>query len=87
MQATGMMRWPSQPSSAGRGWQIPESRVSAGHGRQGIEKAYAHWFKNWEVRNYLSTVDRVISVDNQIGSTGRLSDTFQGIEGGRTEYS
>jgi ketosteroid isomerase-like protein len=28
--------------------QIPESKVSAGHGRQGIQKAFAHWFKNWQ---------------------------------------
>jgi ketosteroid isomerase-like protein len=49
--------------------QIPESKVSAGHGRVGIEKAYAHWFKNWQVRNYSSTVDRVVSVGNEIRST------------------
>jgi uncharacterized protein (TIGR02246 family) len=66
--------------------QIPESKVSAGHGRQGIEKAYAHWFKNWQVRNYSSTVDRVVTVGNEIHSTGRWSDTFQGIEGGATSF-
>jgi uncharacterized protein (TIGR02246 family) len=66
--------------------QIPESKVSAGHGRQGIEKAYAHWFKNWQVRNYSSTVDRVVAVGNEIRSTGRWSDIFQGIEGGATSF-
>jgi ketosteroid isomerase-like protein len=66
--------------------QIPESKVSAGHGRQGVEKAYAHWFKNWQVRNYSSTVDRVVAVGNEIRSTGRWSDTFQGIEGGATSF-
>jgi ketosteroid isomerase-like protein len=36
--------------------QIPESKVSAGHGRQGIEKAYGRWFKGWQVGNYFTTV-------------------------------
>jgi uncharacterized protein (TIGR02246 family) len=61
--------------------QIPESRVSPGHGRQGIEKAYAHWFKNWQIGNYVTTVDRVIAAGNEIRSFGTWSDNFKGNYG------
>jgi uncharacterized protein (TIGR02246 family) len=66
--------------------QIPESKVSAGHGRQGIEKAYARWFKNWNIHNYFSTVDRVIAIGNEIRSFGKWSDSFTGIEGSTTNF-
>jgi uncharacterized protein (TIGR02246 family) len=66
--------------------QIPESKVSAGHGRQGIEKAYARWFKGWQVGNYFTTVDRVIAVGNEIRSSGKWSDIFKGTEGGNTSF-
>jgi uncharacterized protein (TIGR02246 family) len=62
--------------------QIPESKVSPGHGRQGIEKAYARWFKGWQVTNYFTTVDRVTPAGNEIRSFGKWSDTFKGTEGG-----
>src|ERR1700733_10010018 len=66
--------------------EIPESKVSAGHGQQGIEKAYARWFKNWNIHNYFSTVDRVIAVGNEIRSFGKWSDSFTGIEGSTTNF-
>jgi ketosteroid isomerase-like protein len=66
--------------------EIPESKVSAGHGQQGIEKAYARWFKNWNIHNYFSTVDRVIAVGNEIRSFGKWSDSFKGIEGSTTNF-
>jgi uncharacterized protein (TIGR02246 family) len=62
--------------------QIPESKVSPGHGRQGIEKTYAHWFKGWQVGSYVTTVDRVTAVGNEIRSFGKWSDNFKGTEGG-----
>jgi uncharacterized protein (TIGR02246 family) len=66
--------------------QIPEQKLSPGHGRQGIEKTFAHWFKNWQVGNYITTVDRVIAAGNEIRSLGRWSDIFKGIEGGTTSF-
>jgi uncharacterized protein (TIGR02246 family) len=66
--------------------QIPESKVSAGHGRQGIEKAYARWFKGWQVTNYFTTVDRVTPAGNEIRSFGKWSDTFKGTEGGTQSF-
>jgi ketosteroid isomerase-like protein len=66
--------------------EIPESKVSAGHGQQGIEKSYARWFKNWNVHNYFSTVDRVIAVGDEIRSFGKWSDSFTGIEGSTTNF-
>jgi uncharacterized protein (TIGR02246 family) len=66
--------------------QIPESKVSAGHGRQGIEKAYAHWFKGWQVTNYFTTVDRVTPAGNEIRSFGKWSDIFKGTEGGTQSF-
>ena len=51
-------------------------------GRQGIEKAYARWFKGWQVTNYFTTVDRVTPAGNEIRSFGKWSDTFKGTEGG-----
>jgi uncharacterized protein (TIGR02246 family) len=66
--------------------QIPESKVSPGHGQQGIEKAYAHWFKGWQVGNYFTTVDRVIAVGNDIRSFGKWSDIFKGTEGGTQSF-
>ena len=66
--------------------QIPESKVSAGHGRQGIEKAYAHWFKGWQVTNYSTTVDRVIAVHDEIRSFGKWSDIFTGTDGGTQSF-
>jgi SnoaL-like domain len=49
--------------------QIPESKVSPGHGRQGIEKAYGRWFKGLQVDNYFTTVDWVTAVGNEIRSS------------------
>jgi uncharacterized protein (TIGR02246 family) len=66
--------------------QIPESKVSPGHGREGIEKAYARWFKGWQVGNYHTTVDRVTAVGNEIRSVGKWSDIFKGTEGGNTSF-
>jgi uncharacterized protein (TIGR02246 family) len=66
--------------------QIPEQKLSPGHGRQGIEKTFAHWFRNWQVGNYITTVDRVIAAGNEIRSLGRWSDMFKGTEGGATSF-
>jgi uncharacterized protein (TIGR02246 family) len=66
--------------------QIPESKVSPGHGRQGIEKAFAYWFKNWQVSNCITTVNRVIAAGNEIHSLGRWSDIFKGTLGGTQSF-
>jgi len=66
--------------------QIPESKVSPGHGGQGIEKAYGRWFKGWQAGNDFTTVDRVTVVGNQIRSFGKWSDVFKGTEGGYTSF-
>jgi ketosteroid isomerase-like protein len=66
--------------------QIPESKVSPGHGRQGMEKAFARWFKFWQVHNYFTTVDRVTAVGNEIRSFGKWSDSFKGIEGSTINF-
>jgi uncharacterized protein (TIGR02246 family) len=66
--------------------QIPESKVSPGHGRQGIEKAYGRWFKGWQVGNYFTTVDRVTAVGDEIRSFGKWSDIFKGTEGGTQSF-
>jgi uncharacterized protein (TIGR02246 family) len=66
--------------------QIPEQRLSPAHGRQGIENTFAHWFKNWQVGNYHTTVDRVTAVGNEIRSIGKWSDIFKGTMGGTQSF-
>jgi uncharacterized protein (TIGR02246 family) len=66
--------------------QIPEQKLSPGHGRQGIEKTFAHWFKNWQVGNYITTVNQVIAAGNEIRSLGRWSDIFKGTMGGTQSF-
>jgi uncharacterized protein (TIGR02246 family) len=50
---------------------------ATGHGRQAIEKAYANWFKHWQVGNYFTKVDRVNAVGNEVRSFGTWSDIFR----------
>jgi uncharacterized protein (TIGR02246 family) len=53
------------------------------HGRQAIEKDYAtHSFQNYHGNNRFTTVDRVISVGNEVHATGRWSGTYQEWGGG-----
>ena len=41
------------------------------HGREAIEKSYAHRFQRWHPSNYVSTIDRLIAVGEGRGFGGR----------------
>jgi uncharacterized protein (TIGR02246 family) len=44
------------------------------HGRQAIEKGYVQLdVKSWQIGSYITTVDRVVAVGNEVRSTGRWS--------------
>jgi uncharacterized protein (TIGR02246 family) len=43
------------------------------HGRQAIEKAYAHDFQSWHPHSRFTTVGRISAVGNEVRSTGRWS--------------
>jgi uncharacterized protein (TIGR02246 family) len=52
------------------------------HGRQAIEKAYANWdFKQWQLSNYFTRVDRVVAVGNEVRSSGTWSCVFKSWNG------
>jgi uncharacterized protein (TIGR02246 family) len=51
------------------------------HGRQAIEKSYANRFQRWHPNSYAGTVDRLISVGNDVRSIGRWSEVFQDADG------
>jgi uncharacterized protein (TIGR02246 family) len=53
------------------------------YGQKAIEKAYARWvFTTWQVRNYLTSVNRIFARGNEIRSSGTWSCTFQNTSGG-----
>ena len=44
------------------------------HGRQAIEKGYVQLdVKSWQIGSYITTVERVVAVGNEVRSTGRWS--------------
>ena len=49
------------------------------HGRQAIEKSYAHYFESWHPHSLVTTVIRVIEVGNEVRSNGRWSETFDDV--------
>jgi uncharacterized protein (TIGR02246 family) len=50
------------------------------HGRQAIEKSYENRFQRWHPKNYVSTVDRLNAVGNEIRSIGRWNEVFQDVD-------
>jgi uncharacterized protein (TIGR02246 family) len=53
------------------------------HGRQAIEKVYANWdFKQWQLSNYFTRVDRLVAVGIEVRSTGTWSCVFKSWSGG-----
>ena len=52
------------------------------HGREAIEKAYANWdFKQWQLSSYFTRVVRVVSVGNEVRSSGTWSCVFKSWNG------
>jgi uncharacterized protein (TIGR02246 family) len=51
------------------------------HGRQAIEKTYAIYFQHWHSIHYVSTVDRLIAVGNEVRAFGTWSSAFQDTNG------
>ncbi len=44
------------------------------HDRQAIEKGYVQLdVKSWQIGSYITTVDRIVAVGNEVRSTGRWS--------------
>ena len=51
------------------------------HGRQAIEKTYAGYFQHWHSIHYVSTVNRLIAVGNEVRAFGTWSSAFQDTNG------
>src|SRR5580692_11677802 len=51
------------------------------HGRQAIEKTYASYFQHWSSIHYVSTVDRLIAVGNEVRAFGAWSSALQDTDG------
>jgi hypothetical protein len=52
-------------------------------GRQSVEKSYREYdFRRWPVSNFLTTVNRVLMVRNEVRSIGRWSGVFVNHSGG-----
>jgi uncharacterized protein (TIGR02246 family) len=56
-------------------------RDGAFHGREAIEKSYAHRFQRWHPSNYVSTIDRLIAVGNDLRVFGKWSEDFLDTDG------
>jgi uncharacterized protein (TIGR02246 family) len=52
------------------------------HGRQAIEKSYAHEVQRWQFSNVVTRVDRVIAVGNEVRAHGRWSADYKETNGG-----
>jgi ketosteroid isomerase-like protein len=53
------------------------------YGQKAIEKAYGRWvFTTWQVRNYLTSVNRILAHGNEIRSSGTWSCAFQRLTPG-----
>jgi ketosteroid isomerase-like protein len=69
-QSTSKTR-PPLPRSTDGVWVTHDGSF---HGRQAIEKGYVQLdVKSWQIGSYITTVDRVIAVGNEVRSTGRWS--------------
>jgi uncharacterized protein (TIGR02246 family) len=51
------------------------------HGRQAIEKTYASYFQHLHSIHYVSTVDRLIAVGNEVRAFGTWSSVLQDANG------
>jgi uncharacterized protein (TIGR02246 family) len=51
------------------------------HGRQAIEKTYANYFQHWHSIHYVSTVDRLIAVGDEVRAFGTWSSAFRDTNG------
>ena len=54
---------------------VHASFYQTSHGRQAIEKSYAHDFQRWHPSNHVITVDRVAVAGNGVRATGRWSES------------
>jgi uncharacterized protein (TIGR02246 family) len=54
---------------------VHASFYQTSHGRQAIEKSYAHDFQHWHPSNHVITVDRVAVAGNGVRATGRWSES------------
>ena len=51
-------------------------RLTPVKSREAIEKSYAHDFQSWHPNNRATTVDRVITVGNEVRARGRWSESL-----------
>jgi uncharacterized protein (TIGR02246 family) len=54
---------------------VHASFYQTSHGRQAIEKSYAHDFQRWHPSNHVIKVDRVTVAGNGVRATGRWSES------------
>jgi len=54
---------------------VHASIYQTSHGREAIEKSYAHDFQRWHPNNHIITVNRVTVAGNGVRATGRWSES------------
>src|ERR1700733_4827429 len=66
-------------------WQTPQGTF---YGRSAIERRLATYhFRRWHITNEVITVDRVISIGDQVRAIGTWSNTVQGPDGSTEDFN
>ena len=66
-------------------WTTPQGTF---YGRSAIERRLANYhFRRWHITNEVITVDRVISVDDQVRAIGTRSNTVQEPDGSTEDFN
>jgi uncharacterized protein (TIGR02246 family) len=66
-------------------WTTPQGTF---YGRSAIERRLANYhFRRWHITNEVITVDRVISVGDQVRAIGTWSNTVQGPDGSTEDFN
>jgi uncharacterized protein (TIGR02246 family) len=66
-------------------WMTPQGTF---YGRSAIERRLANYhFRQWHIKNEVITVDRLISIGDQVRAIGTWSNTVQGPDGSTEDFN